>query len=264
MKIKIIIIALVFLAALAPHSQAAKVVDLSHIHTIKILGKKILFGTHEGLYEFKSMKDIREIGSERFDVMGLSVLGGSLYASGHPGLNSKLPQPVGLLSSGDNGKNWQKISMQGKTDFHLLEITENEIYGGDSSSGNLYYSINRGKSWKVLGANPYSDIAINPVVKESAMALQQGKLYLTDDKFASQILVKTNYKISGVEWNSTRLIAASEDKLLISNNQGKSWKKLFSFPANVSVLTQSKDLIVVAAGMYLYSSADSGKTFQKK
>jgi hypothetical protein len=38
---------------------------------------------------------MKAVGAERFDVMGLAVFGETIFASGHPGKGSKLPNPVG-------------------------------------------------------------------------------------------------------------------------------------------------------------------------
>lgn len=62
-----------------------------------MIDKKILIGTHEGLFVYKGPTNMKQIGKERFDIMGLAISGRTIYASGHPGKGSKLPEPVGLL-----------------------------------------------------------------------------------------------------------------------------------------------------------------------
>lgn len=261
---KLLVTTLALLVISLPNADAATIEDLTHIHNIRILENQILIGTHEGLYQYINKNDIKEVGKERFDIMGLSVLGKTLFASGHPGSDSKLPQPVGLLRSKDGGKNWEKISLQGKVDFHLLELSNTEIYGGDSSSGNLFYSKDLGKNWSNLGKNTFADIAPNPKTLGAALALREGVIFKTSDVFKTIQPLTVKNKISALEWNATRLIAASGKELLISKNLGKSWQSLFKFNDNIGAIAQSKDVIVVAAGASIFISTDSGVSFQSK
>ena len=103
-----------------PNAVADSHQAISHLHDLRVFGDEILLGTHEGLYRYISKDSIKKLGKESPDVMGLSVLGKRIYASGHPAPGSNLPNPVGLLMSPDKGKSWQQISLQGKVDFHFF------------------------------------------------------------------------------------------------------------------------------------------------
>ena len=235
--------------------------SVSHIHSVRILNNQIILGTHTGLYKYIDPKTVERMSPEKFDVMGLSILGNHLYASGHPGPGSKLPEPVGLLLSTNLGKSWKQISLQGKVDFHLLESANSEIYGGDSQSGNILYSKNLGGSWTSRGTNTYSDLAISPFAKGSILGLRQGKMYSSSDSLITTKLIKSPYRLNFIEWNSERLIAASGEKLLISRNEGKTWKRLKTFSNGISALTQSRNIIGVVVGNKIYTSDDGAKTF---
>ena len=60
------------------------------------------------------------------DLMGFSAGPGSgvFYASGHPGKDSTMPNPMGLIRSSDGGKTWVQLSRQGQSDFHALTVTK--------------------------------------------------------------------------------------------------------------------------------------------
>ena len=137
----------------SPQSFGASYGSVLHIHSIKVFGDKLLLGTHEGLFEYQAANTMKRISSEDLDVMGLSSVGETIYASGHPGAKSKLPNPMGLISSSDSGKTWKKISLQGTVDFHMLEVGKSDIYGADSGTGQLMYSPDLGVSWRLLGEN---------------------------------------------------------------------------------------------------------------
>lgn len=259
---KNIFFTLILMLTAAPSPSAIGATDISHVHNIRILGSQILFGTHEGLFQYKDESNQNLISKEQFDVMGLTVSGKILFASGHPGKDSKLPQPVGLIKSIDGGKNWTMVSLQGKVDFHLLEISNREIYGGDSSSGDLLYSNDLGVTWTNKGENSFIDIAPDPRKSGSALAISGGKIFKTIDSFKSTPTQMATSGISAIEWNAKRLIAASGKTLLISKNRGKSWQRHFEFKDNIVALTQSTDLIAVAVGSSILTSSDNGKTFR--
>lgn len=235
--------------------------SISHIHNVRVLGKTILLGTHEGLYILNGKNDITKASPENFDVMGLSVDGSRIYASGHPGAGSKLPEPIGLLLSTNSGKSWKKISLQGEVDFHLLESSGSELYGADSQSGNLLYSEDFGKTWSNRGKNTFSDLAINPQKKREALAIRNGSFIWTKDSFLSERTLKSNMKFTQIEWSQKNLLASSGKKLLVSVDQGKSWKTQFSFDGVIGTIAQSAELVVVITGSQVWKSSDGGKSF---
>lgn len=235
--------------------------SISHIHNVRIFGQKILLGTHEGLYILNGENDITKVSPENFDVMGLSIDSSRIYASGHPGAGSKLPNPVGLLLSTNAGKSWKRVSLQGKVDFHLLESSGSELYGADSQSGNLLYSKDFGRNWSNRGKNTFSELAISPVKKQEALAIRNGRLVWSKDSFQTERTLTSNMKFTQIEWSQKNLLASSGEKLLVSVDQGRSWKTRFSFDAAIGTIAQSAELIVVITGSKVWKSSDGGKSF---
>ena len=260
----IIAVILCWIALGSAHPAAASgesLGSISHIHNVRVLGQKILLGTHEGLYILNGENDITKASPENFDVMGLSIDGSRIYASGHPGAGSSLPNPIGLLLSKNTGKSWKKVSLQGKVDFHLLESAGAELYGADSQSGDLFYSNNAGRSWSNRGKNTFSEIAINPMKKREALAIREGALIWSKDSFKSELKLPSKLKFSQIEWNKKFLLASSGSKLLASVDQGRTWKTHFTFSAAIGTITQSSELIVVITGSQVWKSSDGGKSF---
>jgi len=236
---------------------------ISHIHSVRAFGDQVILGTHEGLFRYVDQKTVQLMGPEIFDIMGLAVFGKKLYASGHPGPGSKLPEPVGLLLSTDSGKSWKKLGLQGEVDFHLLESAGADIYGVDSGSGNLMYSNNAGKKWISRGKNVVSDIAINPLKGGAALALRDGKLIATQNSFTTMRNVNSTAAFTSLDWITGSLLATGGKSLYRSTDSGMSWKKLSDFPEDASTVTQSAKIIAVVAGNSIYKSTDGGKTFKK-
>jgi photosystem II stability/assembly factor-like uncharacterized protein len=236
---------------------------ISHIHSVRAFGDQVILGTHEGLFRYVDQKTVQSMGPENFDIMGLAVFGKKLYASGHPGPGSKLPEPVGLLLSTDSGKTWKKLGLQGEVDFHLLESAGADMYGVDSGSGNLLYSNNAGKKWTSRGKNVVSDIAINPDKIGSALALREGKLISTQKSFTKMRAIESTLTFTSLDWISGSLLATGGKSLYRSSDSGMTWKKISDFPDSVSTVTQSSKIIAVVAGNSIFKSTDGGKTFNK-
>lgn len=236
---------------------------ISHIHSVRAFGDQVILGTHEGLFRYVDQKTVQLIGPEIFDIMGLAVFGKKLYASGHPGPGSKLPEPVGLILSTDSGKSWKKLGLQGEVDFHLLESAGADMYGVDSGSGNLLYSNNAGKKWTSRGKNVVSDIAVNPAKVGSALALRDGKLISTQNSFTKMRNVNSTPALTSLDWITGSLLATGGKSLYRSTDSGMSWKKLSDFPEDASTVTQSAKIIAVVVGNSIYKSTDGGKTFKK-
>lgn len=87
------------------------------------------------------------------------------YASGHPGKDSTMPNPLGLIKSTDGGKTWEQVSRQRESDFHALTTTKSGIVGFDgtmrtSTDGTTWKPAAAGFTPAVLAGNPYSDTVL--------------------------------------------------------------------------------------------------------
>ncbi|WP_455837068.1 F510_1955 family glycosylhydrolase [Pseudarthrobacter siccitolerans] len=126
---------------------------------------QVLLATHDGLFDV-TRTPATKIG-ETNDLMGFTAARdqGVFYASGHPGPDSDLPNPVGLIKSVDGGKSWEQLSRQGESDFHAIAATKSGIVADD---GKLQTSLD-GKTWSpataafvpsVLAGTPESDTVL--------------------------------------------------------------------------------------------------------
>lgn len=247
-KISALVVALFTLAVTAAPTFAATFDSVTHIHNVKASGAKILMGTHEGLFLFVAQNNMKEVGKDRFDVMGLDSDSDILFASGHPSAGSKLPNPVGLLRSEDGGKNWKSISLLGVVDFHSLEVSGAQIYGGNATSGTLMYSGNSGRSWKTMGADQYADIAILAGTPGQAIAIRDGKLFKTTNSFKSSTTIKFSSSVTAVESMGKSLFIASENQIHRSADYGLSWKVVKSYKSDISDISVSAKIVAVVVG----------------
>ena len=153
-------------AGTAP-SIAASGLPSSHVHGLTVIGDtgQVLLATHDGLFDVTT-SPATKIGDTN-DLMGFTTVGdkGPFYASGHPGPESDLPNPMGLLKSSDGGKTWEQLSRQGESDFHAMTITKSGIIAFDgtlrtSPDGKTWTTASAGFAPAVLAGHPGSDTVL--------------------------------------------------------------------------------------------------------
>jgi photosystem II stability/assembly factor-like uncharacterized protein len=261
--VKFFVFATVALTGFAHHASAATLDSVSHIHHVKVIENKILVLTHEGLYELVGKNDMKLVGKDRIDVMGFTSLGKLLFASGHPAKGSKMPNPIGLVKSLDGGLTWKSVSLVGKVDFHFLEGAGSDLYGADSQTGKLMYSSDSGKTWKDLGENTFTDIAVSPKMSGMAIGVKDSELLLTEQAFKSTTKIKNTLKITQIEWRKSGLYGLGGSSLHKSTNSGKTWTKLSTFKGVPGILSASDQMMLVTVGSDIYTSNNEGKSFKK-
>lgn len=263
LKFLILIFAITSSMGLINHAKAETLDSVSHIHHVKVVGKKVHVLTHEGLYELIGKNDMKLVGKERIDVMGFTSLGNVLIASGHPAVGSKMPNPIGVMKSLNGGLTWKSVSLSGKVDFHFLEGAGSDLYGADSQTGNLMYSADSGVMWKTLGANTFTDIAVSPEMSGMAVAIKGSELLLTENAFKSTTKLKNAFKFTQIEWRKSGLYGLSGNSLYKSINSGKTWTKQSTFKGTPGILSTSDQLVLVTVGSDIYTSKNEGKSFKK-
>ena len=254
--------AIIALMALSNGASAETLDSVSHIHQVKVVENKMLVLTHEGLYELVKKNDMKLVGKEKLDVMGFTALGKALFASGHPAVGSKMPNPIGVMKSLDGGLTWKSISLVGKVDFHFLEGSGSDLYGADSQSGNLMYSADSGKSWRSLGANTFADIAVSPEMSGTAIALKNSELVFTENAFKTSSKIKSALKFTQIEWRNSGLYALSGNSLYKSTNKGRTWTELSKFKDVPGILSASDQMMLVTVGSDIYTSSSAGRKFK--
>ncbi|WP_312098657.1 F510_1955 family glycosylhydrolase [Niallia sp.] len=223
--------------------------NIEHVHGLAYSSdNSIYIATHEGLIVSSNEGEKWKFaGDADLDLMGFHIQSdGTMLTSGHPGENSDLPDPVGLLESKDNGKNWESIALKGEVDFHLLTSNESNpatIYGviqmesGNFESG-IYKSIDKGISWDKLG--------VSGLPKD----------------------LHEIYALVSLSNNENVLIAGTSEGVFRSEDGGQTWKIADEnrIITAISAVPNSKELISYSiteeeAGMM--KSEDNGLTWEK-
>jgi photosystem II stability/assembly factor-like uncharacterized protein len=184
----------ILLAALAAPAAVLAQVTLHHVHGLAYSGdgKRLMIPSHHGLAVYENGRWSKAPGAQH-DYMGFSATASRLYSSGHPAPGSGLVNPFGLIRSRDGGKTWDKLGLEGETDFHLLATgwTTNAIYVWNPAPSSrmrapgLHYTVNDGFAWKRANARGLAGepraLAVHPDnVQIVAVATSEG-LYLSSD-----------------------------------------------------------------------------------
>lgn len=168
---------------------------IDHIHGLGYAGNQdaIFFAAHDGLKVFENGKWYKTT-KENNDYMGFNAVKSGFYTSGHPGEDSKLPNPIGIMKSEDNGETLINLAYEGEVDFHAMGVGyENNFifvmspHKNSKMDGNKYYfSEDDAKSWEEVRAkglgNEIMSIAVHPTKPETIAVAGKEGIYLSVDK----------------------------------------------------------------------------------
>lgn len=146
-------------AATVPPSTGTDHATMPHVHAIVAAPDDdgFLLGTHDGLYAATADGKLGDrVGRFSFDAMGLTAVGGDLFASGHPGTSTP-PElgtgNLGLIRSGDGGDSWEPTAFTGDKDFHVLTAgPDRTLYAQATNSAVVLASTDSGVTWTPTGA----------------------------------------------------------------------------------------------------------------
>lgn len=159
----------------------------THFHGISVDASdpsRLYLATHHGLFVADATGAARLLSETRDDFMGFTPHPEDpaiLYASGHPAGGGNM----GFIASEDGGRSWRKVSdgAGGPVDFHQLDVSKanpNVIYG---VYGDIQKSTDGGQSWARIASAPEGliDLAVGSRLDTLYAATEQGLLRSTDD-----------------------------------------------------------------------------------
>ncbi|MEY9776329.1 F510_1955 family glycosylhydrolase [Arthrobacter sp. MW3 TE3886] len=253
---------------LASSSPADSVSGLpgSHIHGMAVNDQtgQILLATHEGLFDI-SHTPATKIGPTN-DLMGFTTAhdGGIFYASGHPGKDSTLPNPVGLIRSGDGGETWEQLSRQQESDFHALTTTKSGIVAFD---GTLMTSPD-GKNWTKVAAGFTPAVLAGNAHSDTVLATTPQGLHRSTDAGTTWTLNNSAPVVQYAAFASTNDVVGvqPDGSVQVSADSGATWSSKGRISGSVqaiaAVKTQDGTLRIWAAtDAGVETSADGGATF---
>lgn len=248
-------------------SSAPAALAAGHVHGVGVDpgDDALLVATHDGLLRLPADGDAVPVGPV-MDLMGFTVAGpGHFLASGHPGPDVDLPQPMGLIESTDGGRTWSPVSRQGESDFHALTAGGAGVLGYDgtlvrSSDGSTWEQLAIPAEPHTLTASPDGQLALATTARGLLRSTDGGRTWAAVD--AAPLL-------QVVDWADEGADVAGVDPsgvLWTSSDGGKSWQEgpgLGAAPQAVTLAGtgDGASRIVVATATELVESVDGGRTF---
>jgi hypothetical protein len=167
---------------------------IDHIHGLGYAGNQeaLFVAAHDGLKVYKNRKWF-QTRKENNDYMGFSPTDDGFYASGHPGQDSMLPNPLGIMKSTDNGETMEEIVLSGEADFHTMAagyynhllFVQSPEDNSLMEAGSFYRSSDDGKTWGRVSAKWLQDdimsVAVHPEDPDYIAAAGSKGIYLSED-----------------------------------------------------------------------------------
>lgn len=191
--------------------------SIEHVHGLVVDGAgAVRAGTHEGVRVVTPTGEVTAVGPSD-DLMGMTGQPGTmrLISSGHPGLGSQFPNPLGLIRSDDGGQSWESVSLTGEIDFHAMATTGDYIVGFDGVTG-IVTSTDGGVTWT---SGPAMAAAALAAVGDDVWATTADGVMLSNDRGATFSVLPGAPRL--------RLVtAASDDSLWGLDVDGIAWRSL--------------------------------------
>ncbi len=197
---------------------------IEHIHGLGYVGDQeaAFFAAHDGLkvYENGTWLKTKE---ENNDYMGFNATDDGFYSSGHPGTDSKLPNPIGIMKSVDNGQTLQSLGFEAEVDFHLMAVGYNnhQIFAMSPHKNSImkadafYVSEDDGANWKEVTASglkgEFIGLAVHPTDKNILAAAGEDGIYLSKNQGETFELLTTGTQGTSVYFTGDSLLYGEYD-----------------------------------------------------
>lgn len=280
---------LVALLPLTSPVHAGEPVTLVHVHGLAYTadGKQLMIPSHHGLALYAGGRWAKAPGPTH-DYMGFSATGEALYSSGHPAPGSGLTNPFGLMKSRDGGKSWQKLGLEGESDFHVLAsgYGSNAVYVFNSAKNSrmdragIHFTLDDGRKWHAAAAkglkSQVDTLAVHPTdARVVAAATREGLLLSRDSASHFERLVGgkrvlgLHFDLDGRHlWFSTHAGNAGLARIeLKSGATAEDVRIPALFDDAISYIAQSparhNEIAVATFKRNVFLSADQGRTWKQ-
>ena len=166
---------------------------LNHVHGLGYIESEdgLYFASHTGLKIYRDGSWFETDGLFN-DYMGFNAVDDGFYTSGHPGMDSDLPNPIGIQRSNDGGRSLEEVGLVGETDFHLMAagyrshdlFVMNPQANSEMEAG-FYFSENAGENWQQLEPQGLEGdllaLAIHPDDSQLMAAASSSGIFLSQD-----------------------------------------------------------------------------------
>jgi photosystem II stability/assembly factor-like uncharacterized protein len=236
----------------------------------------VLISTNRGLWRIAdgeatridAIVSAREGRSPIGNFLPLAPAGDVLFGSGHPDARGRLRNFLGLLRSDDGGRNWRTVSRYGFSDLHILHYVAPRLYAFDALLPAVIVSDDRGRTWseQIAPSGFVFDFAVDPENGDRMLLSFEDRIMGSED--------------GGRSWeplgsaDRARLAWPAEDKLyradrdgrvFSSDNGGDSWSLIGLIDGEPWQLeaTGPEDLLAALKDATILKSDDGGQDWEE-
>lgn len=237
---------------------------MAHIHGIGVdPADGILYAaTHTGLFRIEGNSAVR-VADRWQDTMAFTVAGpGHFLASGHPGAGDSRPPHLGLIESTDAGETWTALALEGRADFHALDLAGKSLYGYDSQSGQLMVTRDR-RRFESVAELTLADIAVDQRDNGVLFATTQNGLLRVAAETGQTAFVDAPALVF-IDWPRPDLLAGlgPDGAVHVSADGGQSWTSRGTTAGRPAALELIGAQWYAASDQGLFRSSDAGKTWK--
>lgn len=227
-----------------------------HVHGLGVnpADQALFVATHTGLFRAaKNERRAERVAGRYQDTMAFTVVGPNRFmGSGHPDGRENLPPFLGLIETRDAGQSWKAISLQGKADFHLLEVAGRRVYGFGSDfqtrRPRFMASTDGGKSWQDREfPEVLVSLAVDPSNANRLVVSGESGLHVSRDAGASWRGLRAPSGL--LAWPRRDRLYMLEDNgvVSVSRDGGRSWQAVGSVGGSASAFDSAPDGALLAA-----------------
>lgn len=207
------------------------------------------------------------------DTMGFTMDGRQMFGSGHPDpADESAPSNLGFITSTDDAKTWETISLRGEKDFHEIEVVQDsvgrfDVFAVDSSTGGILISRDGGASWQPGGDVLARDLAAEPESETVYATTEEGLAVSSDGGLTFEVDSEAPV-LYLIDWVDD----ASDGGLVGIGLEGNVWTRLgtegwtrsgfIEGPAHaMSYAASPEPVLLVADARGIVASDDFGSTW---
>ena len=246
-------------------SSANTSVPFGHVHGIAQDGPAVLLATHDGLFRQVGGGQPVLISDQSFDVMGFTVAGDRLLASGHPAPGTDYPSDLGLSQSTDGGRTWAPVSLLGDVDFHRIRALGPRVWGITADGGRLMASADRGRTWTTLSTPGLFDVAVDPADPTRLVGTTEAGPMSSTDAGRTFTAIPGAPVLLLLAWTGTGLYGATPTGTIIHSPDGRTgWTRTGATTGEPQALWADGTQVAVATTRAVSLSTDGGRTFTER